>query len=78
MTLMDFFGCAFLAFGPPLSMFAMTIAVEPIRIIILIASAFFWLSSLLVSSIVWYSIVPLRTYLSVGLVYSVIFQEVFR
>lgn len=78
MTLMDFFGCTFLAFGPPLAMFALTIAIEPIRIIILIASAFFWLSSLLVSSIVWFSIVPLRTYLSIGLVYSVIFQEVFR
>lgn len=78
MTLMDFFGNAFLAFGPPLAMVVLTIAIEPIRIIILIASSFFWLSSLLVSSIVWFAIVPLRPYLSIGLVYSVIFQEIFR
>lgn len=78
MTLMDFFGNAFLAFGPPLAMFTFTIAIEPIRIIILIASSFFWLSSLLVSSVVWFAIVPLRPYLSIGIVYSVIFQEVFR
>jgi anterior pharynx defective protein 1 len=78
MTVMDFFGCALLAFGPPLAMFTFTIAVEPIRIITLIASAFFWLISLLLSSIVWYTIIPLQNYLSVGLIYSVFFQEIFR
>lgn len=78
MTVMDFFGCALLAFGPPLAMFTFTIAIEPIRIIILTASAFFWLISLLLSSIVWYAIVPLRSYLSIGLIYSVVFQEIFR
>ncbi|OXU26351.1 hypothetical protein TSAR_015253 [Trichomalopsis sarcophagae] len=78
MTVMDFFGCALLAFGPPLAMFTFTIAIEPIRIIILIASAFFWLISLLLSSTLWYAIVPLRSYLSIGLIYSVVFQEIFR
>lgn len=78
MTLMDFFGCAFLAFGPPLVMFTFTVAVEPIRIIILIASAFFWLISLLLSSLIWYVLVPLQSYLAIGLVYSVLFQEAFR
>lgn len=37
MALLEFFGCAFLAFGPPLAMFLLTIAKDPIRIIILIA-----------------------------------------
>ena len=78
MTVMEFFGCALLAFGTPLAMFTFTIATEPIRIIILIASAFFWLISFLLSSILWYAIVPLQSYLWVGLIYSVIYQEVFR
>ncbi|XP_066593806.1 gamma-secretase subunit Aph-1 [Prorops nasuta] len=78
MTVMDFFGCAFLAFGPPLAMFTFTVASEPIRIIILIASAFFWLISLLLSSILWYAVVPLRSQLAFGLVFSVLFQEGFR
>ncbi|XP_015594338.1 gamma-secretase subunit Aph-1 [Cephus cinctus] len=78
MTVMDFFGCAFLAFGPPLAMFTFTVAVEPIRIIILIASAFFWLISLLISSALWYAVVPLQDHLAFGLVFSVLFQEAFR
>ncbi|PSN40550.1 Gamma-secretase subunit Aph-1 [Blattella germanica] len=78
MTIMEFFGCTFLAFGPPLAMFAFTIAKDPIRIIILIASAFFWLLSFLISSLLWFIVVPLRSKLVFGLVFSVIFQEVFR
>ncbi|XP_034949419.1 gamma-secretase subunit Aph-1 [Chelonus insularis] len=78
MTAMDFFGCALIAFGPPLAMFALTISIEPIRIIILIASAFFWLISLLLSSILWYIVVPLQNNLAFGLVFSVLFQEAFR
>jgi len=75
---MEFFGCTFLAFGPPLAMFAFTIAKDPIRIIILIASAFFWLLSFLISSLLWFIVVPLRSKLVFGLVFSVLFQEVFR
>ncbi|XP_076352936.1 gamma-secretase subunit Aph-1-like isoform X2 [Tachypleus tridentatus] len=78
MTVMEFFGCAFIAFGPPLAMFALTVANDPIRIIILISAAFFWLLSLLLSSILWYVVVPLRKTLAFGLVFSVIFQEMFR
>lgn len=36
MALIEFFGCLFLAFGPPFAMFVITIAKDPIRIIILI------------------------------------------
>ncbi|XP_043663766.1 gamma-secretase subunit Aph-1 [Vespula pensylvanica] len=77
MTVMDFFGCASLAFGPPLAMFAFTIANDPIKIIILIASAFFWLISLLLSSVLWYTI-PFQNHLMFGLLYSVLLQEAFR
>lgn len=78
MTVVEFFGCTFLAFGPPLAMFVFTIAHDPVRIIILIAASFFWLLSLLLSSLWWFIVVPLRGQLAFGLVFSVLFQEVFR
>ena len=43
-----------------------------------IFSAFFWLLSLLISSIIWFAAVPLREKLAFGLVFSIIFQEIFR
>lgn len=74
MTLAEFFSCSLLAFGAPLAMFAMTVANDPVRIIIMIAAAFGWLLSFLVSSLVWYAVVPLRSYLAFGMVFAVIFQ----
>lgn len=78
MTVTEFFGCTFLAFGPPLAMFIFTIACDPVRIIILIAAAFFWLLALLLSSLLWFIVVPLRNKLIFGVVFSVLFQEAFR
>nr|CAH7751342.1 unnamed protein product [Callosobruchus chinensis] len=78
MTVCEFFGCTFLAFGPPFAMFVFTIASDPVRIIILIAAAFFWLLSLLLSSMLWFAVVPLRKELAFGLVFSVFCQEAFR
>jgi len=78
MTLLEFSGCALIAFGPPLALFIFTIAHDPLRVIILMASAFFWLLSLLLSSILWFAVVPLRNHLSFGMVFSVLFQELFR
>lgn len=74
MTLPEFFGCAFLAFGPPLAMFTMTVAQDPIRVIILVAAAFLWLCSLLISSLVWFVLVPLREYTIIGMIISIIIQ----
>ncbi|KAL1512500.1 hypothetical protein ABEB36_002083 [Hypothenemus hampei] len=78
MTVMELFGCTFLAFGPPFAMFIFTIIQDPVRIIILIAAAFFWLLSLLLSAIVWFIMAPLKTYLVFGVVCSILFQEGFR
>lgn len=78
MTLMEFFGCSFIAFGPPLALLIFTIAKDPLRIIVLMASCFFWLIALLLSSLLWYAVVPLRDKLAFGLVFSVLFQELFR
>lgn len=78
MALAEFFGCLFLAFGPPLAMFVLTVAKDPMRIIVLITSAFFWLVSLLVSALLWFAVTPLRDRLEFAMFFSVIFQEVFR
>ncbi|KAM3963756.1 gamma-secretase subunit Aph-1 [Aphomia sociella] len=78
MTLAEFFSCSLLAFGAPLAMFSMTVANDPVRIIIMIAAAFGWLLSFLLSSVVWYAVVPLRSYLVFGMVFAIIFQEGFR
>ncbi|XP_068228225.1 gamma-secretase subunit Aph-1 [Palaemon carinicauda] len=78
MTLAQFFGCGMIAFGPPIAMFALTIAKDPIRTIMLVASSFFWLLSLLFSSVLYRAVIPLQDYLAFGLVFSVLFQELFR
>jgi len=78
MTVTAFFGCALTAYGPALAMFILTIAHDPVRVIILILSAFFWLLSLLLSSLLWFAVVPLKETLAFGLVFSVLFQETFR
>lgn len=78
MTVMEFFGCAMIAYGPTAAMLSITVAKDPIRIIILISAAFFWLLSLLLSSLLWNAVVPLQKELAFGVVFSVIFQESFR
>jgi len=78
MTLMEFFGCTLIAFGPPFAMFCLLIAKDPIRIIILITASFFWLVSLLLSSILWTIVVPLKDVIVFGVFFSIIFQESFR
>lgn len=37
MTLAEFIGCTLISFGPPLAMFCIVVAKDPIRIIILIS-----------------------------------------
>lgn len=74
MTLAEFFGCAFLAFGTPLALFIFTISDSPIKIILLIFSSFLWLLALLSSSFIWFVMVPLREYLVIGVIVSVFIQ----
>ncbi|KAA0723273.1 Gamma-secretase subunit [Triplophysa tibetana] len=87
MTVAVFFGCTFIAFGPAVSLFLFTIARDPLRVIFLIAGAFFWLVSLLLSSLVWFITVQIsnknsatqqRGLLIFGVVLSVLLQEAFR
>uniref|UniRef100_A0A8D8LIC1 Gamma-secretase subunit Aph-1 n=1 Tax=Cacopsylla melanoneura TaxID=428564 RepID=A0A8D8LIC1_9HEMI len=77
MTYMEFLGCTMTAFGPIIAMFLTTIMQDPVKVIILVASAFFWLLSLLVSSIVWF-IIRNQCNIIFGVIISVLCQEVFR
>uniref|UniRef100_A0A914WNS6 Gamma-secretase subunit Aph-1 n=1 Tax=Plectus sambesii TaxID=2011161 RepID=A0A914WNS6_9BILA len=78
MTFAEALGCTAIAFGPPLWVFVVFIARDPLRIILFVLGAFFWLVSLLLSSILWYAVVPLRQTLVFGLFFSIAFQELFR
>ena len=37
MTQLEFWGCAFISFGLPLAMFILTVAKDPLRIIVFVA-----------------------------------------
>ncbi|KAF7648920.1 hypothetical protein LDENG_00150210, partial [Lucifuga dentata] len=87
MTAAVFFGCTFIAFGPAIALFLFTIAREPLRVIFLIAGAFFWLVSLLLASLVWFVSVQVsdrdstaqqKGLLVFGVLLSVLLQEIFR
>lgn len=82
-----FFGCTFIAFGPALALCLLTVAGDPLRVIILVAGAFFWLVSLLLASLVWFISVQLTdqnngrlqySLLMFGAAVSVLLQEIFR
>ncbi|MGH0117409.1 UNVERIFIED_CONTAM: hypothetical protein FKN15_034596 [Acipenser sinensis] len=91
MTTSVFFGCTFIAFGPAISLFLFTIARDPLRVILfdcwVSVLAFFWLVSLLLSSLVWFIAVQIsnkenasvqKGLLIFGVVLSVLLQETFR
>jgi len=75
---MECVGCTLIAYGLPFSMFVFTIAHHPFRIIIAMTSAFFWLLALLISSLLWFAVVPLREQLAFAVPFAVLFQEIFR
>lgn len=74
MTLPEFIGCTLVAFGPAIAMFFTTITDDPIKIILLIFSAFIWLLALLISSFIWFILIPLREYLIFGVIVSIFIQ----
>jgi len=78
MTLVLLFGCALVALGPSISLFIVTISKYPIRIILMVVGSFFWLLSLLFTSLIWLAVVPLRQQLAFSVVVSVLLQEAFR
>lgn len=78
MTVLEFWGCALITFGPVLAMFSLTVAHDPIKVILLISSSFFWLLSFLSVAICWALISTVCDYLIIGAYLAVISQECFR
>eukprot|EP01097_Dermamoeba_algensis_P010635 TRINITY_DN7936_c0_g1_i1.p1 TRINITY_DN7936_c0_g1~~TRINITY_DN7936_c0_g1_i1.p1 ORF type:complete len:242 (-),score=26.71 TRINITY_DN7936_c0_g1_i1:13-738(-) len=76
--LLRFFGYLFLSLSPSFSVFYFVSTPKSIRVVLAIGSAFFWLLSFLLTSILWYVISPLRDNIYFGLFLSLPFQEVFR
>ncbi|KAF0455824.1 gamma-secretase subunit Aph-1 [Gigaspora margarita] len=78
MTLLTFFGCGLTAYGPALSIFFLHVAKDAQLVLLMVSSAFFWLISILLSSIIWYLIKPIYPKNELTILYSVILQEIFR
>lgn len=78
MTVLEFWGCTLITFGPALAMFSMTVAHDPVKVILLISSSFFWLMSFLVVAICWAVINTFCDYLIIGAYLAVLSQEIFR
>ena len=78
MPLIQALGCALIAFGPHVTIFTLIIAKDPLKVIVLLWAAFFWLISLVCSSLIWFVVYPLKSYLLFGTLCSVLSQEVCR
>lgn len=78
MTVLEFWGCALITFGPALAMFTLTVAQDPIKVILLISSSFFWLMSFLLVAMSWAVISLFCDYLIIGAILAVLSQEMFR
>lgn len=78
MTLFMLTGCALIAFGPAIALFVLFVLPSAQLVVLMVGSSFFWLLSILFTSIVWYILVPLRTYYWFIVPFAVLFQEVTR
>jgi len=78
MTYVLFFGCLFVTFGPAFALFWLVVTRSNQLIILTIGGAFFWLLSILLSSVWWFIISPLRTSYWWVVPFSVLFQEAVR
>jgi len=75
--LLSFFGCGLTAFGPGLSIYLTVVVGNAQYVILSLSSAFFWVTSLLIISILWYFINP-YTSATVTIIYGVLIQEFSR
>lgn len=77
MAILEFIGCALTAYGPSIALSSLTIVDHPVKIIIMITSAFCWLLAIICSSLVWF-IIPYESFIVGPVVISVLIQEAFR
>ena len=78
MTVLAVFAYGFIAYGPTVVLFAVTVSRHAYQVILLMTGAFFWLLSLFLSSIIWTAVPPLQDTLAFTIPFSVLLQELFR
>ncbi|KAJ8653707.1 hypothetical protein O0I10_010629 [Lichtheimia ornata] len=78
MSLYTFFGCLLVAYSPILSIFFLYIGRNAQHVLLMVASAFFCLIALLISSVIWYFAKATQSLHAVSIAYSVLIQELFR
>lgn len=78
MTLIESWGCGMIVFGPTIAMFVLTVAHDPIKIIVLITSSFFWFLSFLIPALFWWVLVKYYDTLLWPVTLAVLSQESFR
>ncbi|KAL3998138.1 Aph-1 family protein [Acanthocheilonema viteae] len=75
MAILAGIGYLLIAFSPSVVIFRRVIVSDPLRIILFVLGAFFWLLSLLLSACVWFAMVPFREHLVFAVAVSVALQE---
>ncbi|CAJ0592917.1 unnamed protein product [Cylicocyclus nassatus] len=70
--------CYLIAFSPAAALFCRFVAKDPLRIILFVLGAFFWLASLLLSSFIWLAISMLWNALPLAVFCSIILQDAAR
>jgi len=78
MTYQTLIGSALIAFGPPIVFFVLFIARSAELTILSIGSGFFWLFSVFIASVLWYTIPPLRGTWIVTTIVAVLLGEASR
>lgn len=71
-------GASLLSFALPLALFGWIVSSSAKLVILMVGSAFMWLLSALVSSVIWTIFAPLKPYNAFPLVVGVLMQEIFR
>jgi hypothetical protein len=71
------FACIFTAYGPAAAIFLIALAHKAQHVLLAISTGFFYLSAQLLASILYFSSPFLRSSIA-QILYSVLFQELFR
>ncbi|KAA3681068.1 gamma-secretase subunit APH-1A [Paragonimus westermani] len=78
MTRVGGVGCALIGFGPSTILFFLTTVVSPLKLIVLTGSGFFWILSVLLTSLVWIVLNLLTSHIAWSLLAAVLSQELMR
>ncbi|RCN42767.1 Aph-1 protein [Ancylostoma caninum] len=70
--------CYLITFSPSAALFCRFVAKDPLRIILFVLGAFFWLASLLLSSFIWLAISMVWDALPLAVACSIILQDAAR